>query len=208
MLTLVAVLVTTAVRGLGSNSSDKFEGAHQGIANGAATTAAGGAGGGGGGGGGGGATTTAAPTATVVPTTTAATTTAATTTTTASTTTVAPTTTMLPSGLVELSAATANAVSSSKWTASTTMTVKTTDGGAIPNAVVMFTVRSWKGSTFTDTTATATTASNGKVSYTTAQQQRSGVNAITKVEIIVTDVAPPNGYTWDGAKPSTSVNKP
>jgi len=88
------------------------------------------------------------------------------------------------------------------------MTVKTGGGVMIPNAVVTFTVRSWKGTTFTDTTATATTASNGKVSYTTAQQQRSGANTITKVEIIVTNVTPPNGYTWNGAKPSTSADKP
>ena len=75
------------------------------------------------------------------------------------------------------------------------MTVKSTSGATIANAVVTFTVRSWKGSTFTDTTATKTTASNGKVSYTTANQQRSGSNAITKVEIIVTNVTPPSGYS-------------
>jgi len=73
---------------------------------------------------------------------------------------------------------------------------------------VTFTIRSWKGSTPTDTTATATTAANGKVTYTTPQQQRSGANAVTKVEIIVTNVTPPTGYTWDGVKPSTSADKP
>jgi hypothetical protein len=31
---------------------------------------------------------------------------------------------------------------------------------------------------------------------------------VTKVEIIVTTVTPPAGYTWDGSTPSVSANKP
>ena len=99
-------------------------------------------------------------------------------------------------------------MSGSKWTATTTTTVKTTSGTAIPGAVVTFTVRSWKGSTFTDQTASATTLSNGTVAYTTPQLQWNGGSPVTKVDIIVTNVTPPAGYTWNGVTPSVSANKP
>jgi hypothetical protein len=31
---------------------------------------------------------------------------------------------------------------------------------------------------------------------------------VTKVEIVVTDVSVPTGFTFDGIKPSTSADKP
>ena len=52
------------------------------------------------------------------------------------------------------------------------------------------------------------TGANGTVAYTTPQLQRNGGNPVTKVEIIVTNVTPPAGYTWNGVKPSVSANKP
>ena len=88
------------------------------------------------------------------------------------------------------------------------MTVKSTSGAGIPGAVVTFTVRSWTGATFTDQTASKTTGANGAVAYTTPQLQRSGGNPVTKVEIIVTNMTPPAGSTWNGVKPSVSANKP
>ena len=44
--------------------------------------------------------------------------------------------------------------------------------------------------------------------YTTPQLQRNGGNPVTKVEIIVTNMTPPAGSTWNGVKPSVSANKP
>ncbi len=53
-----------------------------------------------------------------------------------------------------------------------------------------------------------TTAANGKVTYTTPDLERNDPNPVTKVEIVVTDVSVPTGFTFDGVKPSTSADKP
>ena len=200
MLCLVAVICTTAVRGLGNKSSSTLDAAHAGISGAAASTTTGSGGPGDDGGGGGGATTTAAPTSTVAPT-------SAATAPAAPATTVPPTPDLLSIGASFTGMSTSTS-SSSNWTASTTVIVKTTGGIGVPGATVTLKVRTLVGSTWSEQTASVTTAANGKVTYTTPDLERNNPNPVTKVEIVVTDVSVPTGFTFDGIKPSTSADKP
>ena len=69
-------------------------------------------------------------------------------------------------------------------------------------------VRSLKNSTWSEQTVAVTTAANGTVSYTTPQYQWNGTNAITQVQLVVTDVQVPTGYSFNGSKPTVTVNRP
>jgi hypothetical protein len=97
---------------------------------------------------------------------------------------------------------------SSKWAASTTVNVKSLSGTGVPGATVTLTVRTLVGSTWSEQTASVTTAANGKVTYTTPDLKRNNPNPVTKVEIVVADVTVLSGYGFDGVKPSTSANQP
>ena len=200
MLCLVAVICTTAVRGLGNKSSSTLDEAHAGISGAAASTTTGSGGSGDDGGGAGGVTTTAAPTSTVAPTSAAMATAAP-------ATTVPPMPTLVSIGASFTGMSTSTS-SSSNWTVSTTVIVKTTSGTGVPGATVNLTVRTLVGSTWSEQTTSVTTAANGKVTYTTPELEGNNPTPVAKVEIVVTDVSVPTGFTFDGIKPSTSANKP
>ncbi len=160
MLCLVAVLCTTAIRGLGNKSSDSFADAHAGISA-AATTAGGsgdgGDGAGGGDGGDGGATTALAPSTTLA----------------ATATTVPATTTTLTQTWIELSNPTTAQPTSSAWTATSRLSVLSTSAVGVPGAVVTMKVRSLKNGVWSEATVNVTTAANGTVTLhdaTTAVQ--------------------------------------
>lgn len=197
MLALIAVMATTAIRGLGGGSSDSLE-----TAGGTLSTLATAApSGGGGGGGGGGSATTVSPTATVAPATTVAPTTSA-----------APTTIAAPSGIEFTSAV--GVRDGGNWTAYSTLVVRSTSGQPVPGALVTMKVRRYQQMTndssskqWIEGTVVLTANASGQVSSSAGPYKRSGKDSVDQVQFVVMSASMPAGYEWNGNAPTVTVDK-
>jgi Flp pilus assembly pilin Flp len=215
---LLALVVASAARHVGSSSKEGFEAAGAGVERShgegrGGSSGGGGSGGGGGGGGssdpgggtgsGGGAPATSTPVATTAPPPASSTTTAP-----------APTTTVPPdqAASAAFSSAYGTRVSSSRWRAHGELTLLAPDGSPVAGAEVEVVVRGWSssggsGSKRFEEVMTLVADADGNVSLATGQLSRSGSSRVSSITMSVRSVETPDGFEWDGATPEATVER-
>lgn len=209
---LLALVVASAARHVGSSSKEGFEAAGAGVERSHDEAGGGNSGGGGGGGGssdpgggsgsGGGAPATSTPVATTAAPP-------------ASSTTVPAPTTTVPAdqaASAAFSSAYGTRVSSSRWRAHGELTLLAPDGSPVAGAEVEVVVRGWSssggsGSKRFEEVTTLVADADGNVSLATGQLSRSGSARVSSITMSVRSVETPDGFEWDGTTPEATIER-